>query len=622
MPKTSHPFQLSLLVLAVSAVLVSGCNSSDNDDDLAPEAQVTGLTLEFAGRYSTGQFDESAAEITAFDPASRRAFVVNALSGAVDVLDMSDPVNPAKIDTLTVADIAADAVVNSVAVANGLVAVAVESNAKTDPGYVAVFGAADLQLRDSIQVGAQPDMVTFTPDGRYVLAANEGEPSDDYQIDPEGSISVVDVSNPGNLTVRTADFLAFNSQDGALKASGVRIYGPGATVAQDLEPEYITVSADSRTAWVSLQENNALAKLDIGAATVTGILPLGFKDYGVEGQGIDASDDDGVINIQRWPGVAGIYHPDAIDSYQANGETFIVTANEGDARAWGEDNADYWNGDSSRGFVEELRVKHLVHPDGFARRIGDDMPPQLTALAEGALLNPSVFDYCGATAGAANDCRDDDQLGRLNISWVQGYRVDENGAPVMFNASGAEDPNCTLLMYDQLYSYGTRSLAIWNEDGELVWDSGDAIEQFLASEDCRLGTARSIPCSDHFNSAHDEGMAFDSRSDAKGPEPEAVTVATFGNKTFAFLGLERMGGILVYDVTDPASPVQVDYLNTRDDWTTVDTASVLETAGDLGVESITVVAADDSPTGEPLLITGNEVSGTTAIYRVKLELTD
>ena len=265
MPKTSHPFQLSLLVLAVSAVLVSGCNSSDNDDDLAPEAQVTGLTLEFAGRYSTGQFDESAAEITAFDPASRRAFVVNALSGAVDVLDMSDPVNPAKIDTLTVADIAADAVVNSVAVANGLVAVAVESNPKTDPGYVAVFGAADLQLRDSIQVGAQPDMVTFTPDGQYVLAANEGEPSDDYQIDPEGSINVVDVSNPGNLTVRTADFLAFNSQDGALKASGVRIYGPGATVAQDLEPEYITVSADSRTAWVSLQENNALAKLDIGA---------------------------------------------------------------------------------------------------------------------------------------------------------------------------------------------------------------------------------------------------------------------------------------------------------------------------------------------------------------------
>jgi len=621
-PKTSHPFQLSLLALAVSAVLVSGCNSSDNDDDLAPEAQVTGLKLEFAGRYSTGQFDESAAEITAFDAASRRAFVVNALSGAVDVLDMSDPVNPAKIDTLTVADIADDAVVNSVAVASGLVAVAVESNPKTAPGYVAVFGAADLQLRDSIQVGAQPDMVTFTPDGRYVLAANEGEPSDDYQIDPEGSISVVDVSNPENLTVRTADFLAFNSQESALKASGVRIYGPGATVAQDLEPEYITVSADSRTAWVSLQENNALAKLDIGAATVTDILPLGFKDYGVKGQGIDTSDDDGVINIKPWPGVVGIYHPDAIASFQADGETYLVTANEGDARAWGEDNDDYWNGDSSKGFVEELRVKHLVHPDGFARRVGDDMPPQLTALADGALLNPEVFNYCGATAGAANACRDDDQLGRLNISWVQGYRVMENGAPVMFNASGAEDPDGTLLMYDTLYSYGTRSLAIWNEDGELVWDSGDAIEQFLASEECRLGTDRSIPCADHFNAAHDEGMAFDSRSDAKGPEPEAVTVATFGNKTFAFLGLERMGGILVYDVTDPASPVQVDYLNTRDDWTTVDTASVLETAGDLGIESITVVSSDDSPSGEPLLITGNEVSGTTAIYRVKLELTD
>lgn len=210
----------------------------------------------------------------------------------------------------------------------------------------------------------------------------------------------------------------------------------------------------------------------------------------------------------------------------------------------GEDDDDYWNGDSSRGFVEELRVKHLVHPDGFERRVGDDMPPQLAALAEGALLNHEVFGYCGATEVAANDCRDDEQLGRLSISWVQGYRVDESGAPVMFNVSGAEDPSGTLLMYDTLYSYGARSMAIWNEDGELVWDSGDAIEQFLASEECRLGTDRSIPCADYFNSAHDEGMAFDSRSDAKGPEPEAVTVATFNNKTFAFLGLERMGGFL------------------------------------------------------------------------------
>lgn len=636
MTNTPKGFRPALLAVSVSALMLGGCLSSDNDgdpsDDLVQEqprdqlpdkaAAVSGLSLEFLGRHSAGVFDASAAEITAYDPASRRGFVVNALAGAVDVLDLSDPANPARIETLTVEAVAAGAVVNSVAVANGLVAVAVEANPKTDNGYVAVFGAADLQLRGSVAVGAQPDMVTFTPDGRAILTANEGEPSDDYQVDPEGSVSVVDVTDPTALTVRTAGFGAFDDQLATLRAAGVRIYGPDASVARDLEPEYIAVSADSATAWVSLQENNALAKVDIASAAITDILPLGFKDYGVDGQGIDASDSDGVINIRSWPGVVGIYHPDTIASYQVDGKTYLVSANEGDARAWGEDTQAYWDGDLNRGFVEEIRVKHLVHPEGFARRVGDDMPAHLNALANGALLNPEVFGYCGATAGLANACRDDAQLGRLNVTWTEGYRRDSEGNPVLFNGAGVEDPAGDRLMYDTLYSYGARSVSIWDEDGQQVWDSGDAIEQFLASADCMLGTDRSIPCRDYFNTGHDEGSAFDSRSDAKGPEPEAVAVASFGERWFAFLGLERMGGILVYDVTDPTAPRQVDYLNSREDWLTEDPSTVLATAGDLGIESITVIPAADSPTGEPLLLTGNEVSGTTAVYRVKLEYQD
>lgn len=627
-------FRPAMLGIAVSALVLAGCNSSSesasgNDD--AEARPVTGLSLNYLGRYSTGLFEVSAAEITGFDPDSRRAFVVNAQAGALDVLDMSDPAMPALLQTLTVGSIAPGAVVNSVAVQHGLVAVAIESSPKTAPGFAALYDAATLSPRGVVQVGAQPDMLTFTPDGRYLLVANEGEPRDDYQVDPEGSVSVIDVTDPDNPVLRTAGFAGFNDQRAALLASGVRIFGPGATVAQDLEPEYITVSADSSTAWVALQENNALAVVDIASATVTDILALGFKDHGVTGQGLDASDTKGEIDIRTWPGIYGMYHPDAITSFTNGGETYIVTANEGDARAWGEDNGAYWGpedptdpaygGDEGQGFVEEIRFKHLFHANGFARRLGDDMPPQLNNLAAGALLNPDVFGYCGAIAGDPGDCREDDLLGRLTVTWTMGYRTDESGAPVMFNSNGEQDATGDRLMYDRVYAFGGRSMAIWSADGELVWDSGDAVEQYLASDQCLAGSGRDIPCADYFNSNHSEASAFLNRSDNKGPEPEAVTVAQLGNRTFAFLGLERMGGVMTFDITDPRAPVIVDYLNTRDDWL-ADPETNLAIVGDLGIEDITFVPAADSPNGQPLLITGHEVSGTTAVYTIELEYAD
>ncbi|MDR6985155.1 hypothetical protein J2X32_003812 [Rheinheimera pacifica] len=610
-------YLLSALTLAV----LTACNSSDNREPVVTEPVVqtpTTLSLSLLGRHSSGEYLVSAAEITAYDPDSKRAFVVNAQSGVVDVLYLIDPQNPVYLDSISATAIAENAVVNSVAVHNGLVALAIESAPKTDRGFVAVYNAADLSLRDSIEVGALPDMLTFTPDGNYILVANEGEPSDDYQIDPEGSVSVINVSNPDVLFAATADFRTFNSKKAELKTAGVRIFGPHASVAQDLEPEYITVSADSKTAWVSLQENNALAVLDITTATITDILPLGYKDHGIDGNGIAASDTQSDINIARWPGVVGMYQPDTIASYTANGATYIVTANEGDARAWGETNPAYWNGDASQGFVEEIRFKHLFHKSGFARRVGEDMPPQLINLAAGALLNPEVFAYCGAEPGEPGDCREDDLLGRLTVAWTDGYRKDVNGNPVLFNRSGVEDENGDRLMYDQIYAYGGRSFAIWSADGGLVWDSGDFFEQYLASDECKLGSARDIACATYFNSNHSAGSSFGNRSDNKGPEPEALAIGSFGEKTFAFVGLERMGGVMVFDISTPTAPTFVDYLNTREDWTTADPGTTLANAGDLGPEGITFVSAENSPNGKPLLLIGNEVSGTTAIYQIDL----
>src|SRR5690606_3387026 len=272
------------------------------------------------------------------------------------------------------------------------------------------YSAADLSKLSHVGVGALPDMLTFTPDGKTVLVANEGEPSDDYAIDPEGSVSVIDVTDLQNPVVRSANFHAFNGKEAELRAQGVRIFGPDANAAQDFEPEYIAVSADSASAWVVLQENNALAKIDIASASVTDILPLGFKNHGLAGNGLDVSDTDGKADIKTWSGLRGLYLPDAMAAFDVDGSTYLITANEGDARAWGEGNDDYWAGDASKGFVEEFRVKHLVHKDGFDRRAGDDLPPQLRALGAGALLNPEIFGYCGAVAGDPHDCRDDDLL--------------------------------------------------------------------------------------------------------------------------------------------------------------------------------------------------------------------
>ncbi len=537
------------------------------------------------------------------------------------MLNLADPTNPVKIGAIDATAVLPGASINSVAVHNGIVAVAIQAPVKTDNGRMALYRASDLTLISAVAIGALPDMVTFTPDGNTVLVANEGEPSDDYQIDPEGSISIIDVRNAAAPVVRTATFTAFNAQAATLRAAGVRVYGPNATVAQDMEPEYIAVSADGTTAWVTLQENNAMAKVNIATATVTDILPLGTKDHGVAGNELDASDTEGgAINIRTWPGVYGMYLPDAMASYTVGGNTYLVTANEGDARAWGETNPAYLAGDASKGFVEEFRVKHLVNKNGWAGRAGSDLPPQLSALGAGALLDPTTFGYCGAIAGDPLGCRADNQLGRLNISWTMGYRTNPDGSPMMFSAAGVADPVAgNRLMYDKLYSYGARSFSIWNANGGLVWDSGAEIEKFLASADCKLGSARNIPCATWFNSGHNEGSALDSRSDAKGPEPEGIALGKIGNKTFAFIGLERMGGVLVYDITIPTAPQRVDYLNTRDDWAAADPSTVLATAGDLGPEGLVFIPAARSPNGKPLLVVGNEVSGTTAVMQIHLK---
>ena len=562
LPAQRTPARLFAVGLLMSAVLAA-CGGSDEPAPVttptvpAPTVEATpaGLTLEKVGGFAHSG-GASSAEITAYDPLSKRLFVINGALGSVDVLDLSDPTAPSLISSIDTASIGSGlGGINSVAVFNGIVALAVEAATKTDNGAVAWLRASDLVLLGTDTVGALPDMLTFTPDGSHLLVANEGEPSSYSQpdsVDPEGSVSVIAVSglspSATGLTrsVSTAGFSGFNGQIAQLRSAGVRIFGPNATVAQDLEPEYITVSADSRTAWVTLQENNAIAVVDIASKAATAIQPLGFKDHSLAGMGMDVSNEDGTTNSNTGTAaikigpvpVKGLYMPDAIASYTVGSQTYLITANEGDAREY-------------TGFVEEARV--AAH----------------CALG----LEPTLF------ADAANQLFDSN-LGRLLITSTP------NGGSDGKNGSGL----CT-----DLYSFGARSFTIWDSSVSRVYDSGDEFEQ----------RTQALP-NVAFN-ASNSNNTLDSRSPSKGPEPEGVTVARFGSKTFAFIGLERVGGVMVYDVTNPAAASFVDYLNTRD-----------ANTGDRGPEGLTVIRASDSPNGKPLLIVGNETSGTTAVFQINL----
>ena len=274
--------------------------------------------------------DVGAAEISAYDRKTKRLFVVN--NGVVNKIDVIDFQNLSSINVIKSIDVQAyGGLVNSVSVSDGLLAAAIESVNKLQPGKVVVFKTTDYSVVKIIAVGALPDMVTFSPDGKYILTANEGEPSADYLSDPVGTVSIISVKE--NFSVVNVDFSSMAGSQQLLQNAGLRVFGPKASFAQDMEPEYVTVSDDSRTAWVTLQENNAIARIDLQSKTVTKIFPLGFKNYNLSENAIDPSDRDSKVNFSKWP-VKGMYQPDGIAFLVRNGLPCLFTANEGDVREY------------------------------------------------------------------------------------------------------------------------------------------------------------------------------------------------------------------------------------------------------------------------------------------------
>lgn len=505
------------------------------DNDRRAPVPDTSISLHYVGSFDPSGSGNSTCEVVAYDPASKRLFSSSAIAGVLDIIDFSNPTTPVRIDSV---DINPYGGITSVAVKNGIVAVASPNANEQLNGSVLFFDTTGTLIKQ-VTVGALPDMICFSPDGTKVMTANEGQPSVDYTVDPEGSVSIIDIT-PGvaNITqsnVTTLDFTSFNAQATALIASGVRKTKATSTLSQDLEPEYIAISANSQKAWVTLQENNAMAEINLQTATITSIWPLGTKNFNAMGNGFDASDNNNEVLIANWP-VKAFYIPDAVSHFSVNGTNYLITANEGDEKEY-------------TGLVERTTVGAATYK-----------------------LDSALFPNAAMLKQSHN-------LGRMRVTNLNGD-IDNDGD------------------FDEIYCVGSRSFSIWNADTRsIVFDCGDDFERYTA-------TAPSI--APLFNADHESNTKKE-RSRAKGPEPEGVTMAELSGKKYAFISLERVGGVMVYDVTNPASAKFVDYKNSR---------SVSAYAGDHGAETLIFIPASTSPNGKNYLVVANEISGTLTIFEV------
>ena len=531
---------------------------------LAPTAHAgAAVELEVLSSHSHGAFDEAAAEITAHDRTTQQVAVVNAEAGTLDVLALdgagqlapAGTFSPVGLEAADGSVIGEGAEVNSVDISSdGLVALAVEAPDKVSPGWVVLghLTTGGFAAESTVRVGSQPDMVRISPTGTHVLTADEGEPSDDFSVDPAGTVSIIGLSAGAagveQEDVRTAGFASFaDSLDPAVRVFGPDVPAPSGApsrVERNLEPEYVAVDPTGTTALVTLQEANALAVVDIASARVTDVRPMGAKSW--EQFALDSSKEDEQARTFGGLPIEAMLQPDAIEAFTSGGETFYVTANEGDVREWGD-------------YTEETTIGEV----------------ELSAFPD------------------------------LDAAWFQSEEV---AGDLKISAEHGKDPETGA--HSSLHSFGGRSFSVVDASGRTVFESGGLLEELVAG----LIADGTLP--EHaWNANHDENPSLDSRSDDKGVEPEAATVGEVDGTPYLFLGLERISGIMVFDLTDPRDPQFVTWADNRG-WEVEYDGEAAAGQGDLGPEGLEFVPADASPTGGPLLVVGNEVSGTTTVWSV------
>ncbi|MFP9127179.1 choice-of-anchor I family protein [Niallia sp. BSM11] len=507
------------------------------------------LDVKKIASYSTGITDEDGgvAEIVQYNKDNEKFYVINGKAQTIDVVNMSglystEVQNLQKEKSINIAD-----VVNSDSFQYGdltsidintdkkIIAAAVQDADYTKNGRIVVMNY-DGEVQETFEAGVQPDMVKISDDGNFILTADEAEPRQGLEngVDPEGSVTIV------NYDTKEVQQVKFNDTSVIDQDVHIRNNGTTADAVHDLEPEYLALNKDASKAYVTLQENNAVASIDVKTGKVLSVKSLGYKDHSVEGNGLDAARND-KIEIKQLP-ILGAYMPDSIAQTEIGGVEYLLTANEGDATEWEE----------------------FVNIEDF-KKVKDSIT-----------LDTSLFKgFTKEEAEAAfQDMKDSGDYDKLEVLTDRGT--------------------------DAIYTLGGRSFSIWKADTmELVYDSGSDFEDITAAQ---------YP--DVFNWSNDDNV-FEKRSAKKGPEPEDVKVGQIGNDLYAFIGLERIGGYMTYNISNPSSPSFANYLNTRDFSSAV--------SGDVAPEGLEFIEAADSPTGRPLVLVGNEVSGTVSVNEYQTE---
>ena len=517
--------------------------------------------------YSAGEFnvDGGVMEIISYSQKTGYAYAVNGQSGVLAVIDLSkinenEVLEGIDIDIKGIVEkedpafIYGDMTSVSVSSSGDKLALALQDERYDANGRVAIFDCREdgsVVYLFMVEAGVQPDMVLFVGDD-LVLSADEGEPRAGFGegiMDPAGSVTIVDVAG------RKSNIVGFSSfdDDASLKAldkSGVLVMN-GKLPSVDFEPEYIAYS-DGK-AYVTLQEANAIAVLDVETGSFDGVYPLGFEDYGKYPVDIDKKDD--AYSPISYPGLYGIRMADGISAFTSNGSTYLVTANEGDAREWGdEEEGTFYISEDERDFSD-----------------GDTSPLSIVSKVNGNLDGKVVFFKSGDFSG-----------------------LDENSE----------------------YIFGGRSFTIYKVTGnglEEVFTSGNDLEEI------------SFEAYPEYYNASNDNSSLDDRSGKKGVEAESVATGVVDGRKYAFVALERIGGVVVYDVTDVENVSFVTYVNTRDFETVVPGSEVYEdgeldkwvTGGDVAPEGLCFVSSQSSPNGKALLLVASEVSGTVAVFEIE-----
>jgi YVTN family beta-propeller protein len=440
-----------------------------------------------------GEGVEGLVEILQWDKVNKQVITANPYAEAVSFIPLGEDLTFGEPEDL---DMSGNGVPQSISFCvdeEGKAHLAVGLDVDGLTGAVAFVDVATRTIPAVVDLPTSIDAVAFSPDCSMVAAAGEGEPNDDEGVDPEGNVVIIDATT---YDAKVADFREWDSEAATAKAKkdGIHLAGvPGTLFSEDVEPEYVAFSEDGSKVYVTLQEANAIAVVDVSTATVTDIFPIGFKDYSTGKLEADFSNEDGGENIQSWKGVPlkTMPQPDTIATYMSpvDGEEYMVFANEGDAK-------DY------EMFSEEIRA--------------GDLADEVSTLADSGLV--PVCDNIDASL------LDEAVLGRLKITSTEGL---------------SQKGDC----YEELVGYGGRSFSIMDTKGKVVYDSMDIMEAALAS---------GFP-GQHNSEGHLDDM--DDRSDDKGIEPEGLKLVKVGDKVLAIVAGERPSVIYIFDITDPADVV-------------------------------------------------------------------